>query len=292
MTNFRGRPFVFLSEAVLTPSHGLNTIKSLAIKYNGVVNPLTLSETYKQAAQSVKSQAQLFQPTSKFKPAQHREWLGNIARTVTDTITFENSGDRTQFLAQLPGELGRVQNYKMPDPVRQFISNLESRNILWGVVSNEGPMYPAILKYVGASPFCTVQAREGVFKPLPITFTKAFQKVPRESRKNVWFVGSADVQYDNVFIEGARCVLLGSVSDGPSGLTRDHSRIASLDELYPLLDQPGQNIGQELDFVTKHNLDDDEDAVVLTTFRPKNELLPLGEKDRSLADLGEKSSTK
>lgn len=124
-------------------------------------------------------------------------------------------------------------------------------------------------------------AREGVFKPLPITFQKAWQKVPRESRKNIWFVGSADVPYDNVYVEGMRCVLLGSVSDGPAGLSRSHTRISSLEELYPQLEQTMPDF-------TGYEDDVDDDSVVFTTFKPKNELLPRGEKDLGLADLHKK----
>lgn len=273
---------MFLSESVLTPPHGLATISRLASQFQCKSNADLLKSVYNQAALSVKSQASLFQTTTKFKPAQHRDWLKSIAESVTDTIQFESSADRANFLAALPNELGKVQNYAVPDSVRQFIDTLESQSILWGLVANEGPLYPAVLKYVGVKPFCTVMARESVFKPLPITFQKAWQKVPRESRKNIWYVGSAEVPYDNVYVEGMRCVLLGSVSDGPAGLNRSHTRISALEELYPQLFQTAPDLsGYEEDY-------DDDGSVVLTSFKPKNELLPLGEKDQSLADLHKK----
>lgn len=288
------RPFVYLSEAVLTTNHPITLVHDLARKTEGIVNSDLISYVWKQKTLSVRSQANLYQARSQYKPERYNQWIGNLADSIAESIRFPSSEKRRAFRKLLQSELVRVNRYELQPGVRKFLEELGRARGLWGVIANESHLYQAILTYVGVKPFALVPARPGLFKPMPLILQKAFERVPRDYRYNVWFVGSKQAPCDNIQHPNIHTALLGDMSDldtmRPSAaMEQRRLHIKDLQELLPVL---GFGCVEKFDFGELSPLSsitpEEKLAKAAQSLGPPkaaNQVLPRGKRELSLSDL-------
>lgn len=293
-----GKPFVFLSEALVTVNSPLKQIRKAAqdahVPWPG---DDLVRAVWSNAAWSIRSQARLYQQTDiSGKKSKYEHWLREVCSEVMASMEV-SSKKRNTFIQDLVKGLSTPVNYTCPQDTRNFITLLEKRAVGWGVIANEGPYYQAILKYLGLKPSILIDAQPRTFKPLPSVIARALKRVPVASKGDVWFVGSTDRPYDNFVGNSAlRTILLAPHSD-ISQIPRDkalksyHFRIRSLNELEELLGLTwnsfhGLNETLDIPVNDEDDPDSEKDSSKLTTAKlSRNPLLPLGKKDAAAVDM-------
>lgn len=297
-----GKPFVFLSEALVTVNQPIRLIKK-AVQEASIPWPGDdlLGAVWTNAAWSVRSQAALFrQADSSTKREKYARWLRDVSSEVVASLDVA-SEQRPALVQNLVLGLSRPTNYTCPQETRDFLSLLDKRNIGWGIIANEGPYYQAILKYLRLKPSILIDAKPLTFKPLPAIMMRALKRVPISSKDDVWFIGSVDRPYDNLAGSSAlRTVLLAQQSDILQDsvndvLQRRHFRVMSLKELEPVLGlrmSSFDGLHEILEGSTNEMVIDDNDPATNSIDGSKNDekigknpLLPMGDKDLGAVDM-------
>lgn len=274
------KPFVYFSEAILTPTRTAESINKLCGQLNGQMS-LSSSLLWEMHALSVKRQAQLFTSTG-FKGESWFAWLTSTIDGVAESITFPDAKSRKRFCALLMHSISSPKNYYVAEETRELINQLNANKIQWGILSNENHQYKSILDRLDIfppnGPF--LNATNGKFKPIPKVWDWAISKVPAASKYDVWFVGSNNSPCDRMCkSDKVRCVLVDENIPASEEVST-HFKVKSIGDLAPLfIPQVTPNLSFLNDIP-----DDESDDVILTTY-PAQKLPPKSEPDLGLAHL-------
>jgi len=275
------RPFVYFSEAVLTPSKHVGIIAETARKLGAKprVDPTRL---WAETALSVRSQARL-QHLPGFKGEKFHRWLRACVETLASNCEFAAPANAEKFRKLLLARLFKPEAYYVPGDVRQLLADLDAARIGWGILANESHLYQAVLQRLNLRPTGPVLQAAGpqLFKPLPQMWQWAVNKAPAQTEP--WFVGSQAAPCDNMSANmRIRCALVApdlAQADPPSM----HFRVPSVDDLRAHWFKKDLLLDFE---AGDPDLLEEQDEVVHTQFVPK--LPPRQEQEQSIAQARQK----
>lgn len=274
------KPFVYFSEAILTPNRTVDSINKLCGQLNGEMS-VPSSLLWETHALSIRRQAQLFTSTG-FKGENWFTWLTSTIDGMADSIQFPDAKNRKRFCAHLMHSINSPNNYYVTDDTRDLINQLNMSKIQWGILSNENHQYKSVLDKLDIfppnGPF--LNATNGKFKPIPKVWDWAVSKVPAASKYDVWFVGSSDNPCDRMCkSDKVRCVLVDNKIPASEEVSM-HFKVKSVNDLAPLFIP---HTTPDLSFLNDIP-EDSSDDVVLTTYSAQK-LPPKSEPELGLAHL-------